>query len=110
MSEPKVWVQGADCTVVDDATGRCVACMGDPQDAATDEDWRNLPIVLAAPAMLALIRAHREQFAFYADQHRAKGALGAEKAAVNQRLVEGCDALIARALNEPGSQPVLVLP
>lgn len=106
MSGDQGWVQGEDCTVMDAATGHCIAVVGAPAGPATQEDWRNLPIILAAPEMLALIRAHREQFAFYADEHRAKGALGAEKAAVNQRLVEGCDAVIARALNEDGSQVI----
>jgi hypothetical protein len=106
MSEGQRWEQGEDCTVVDAETGCCIAVMGNAFERATDADWRNLPIVIAAPTMLALIRAHREQFAFYADEHRAKGALGAEKAAVNQRLVDGCDAVIARALNEAGSQVI----
>lgn len=51
------WAQGEDCAVVVAGEGSCVAVVGIPDEAATPEDWARLPLIIAAPEMLDLLRA-----------------------------------------------------
>ncbi len=46
-----------ECGVVVVGTDTVVAVMGDPMEDATPEDWRRLPLVAAAPDMLAALDA-----------------------------------------------------
>ena len=51
------WAQGDDCAVVVEATGECVAVLGDPNGEPTREDWARLPLVITAPELLDAIEA-----------------------------------------------------